>query len=66
MVFKQAVGAEDVFLGMGNKNPTTASCEDLIVRIKLPSTQAKDIDLDIKESFLDCRAPKWYGISYCC
>ena len=31
MVFRQAVGAEDVFLGMGNKNPTTASCEELVV-----------------------------------
>lgn len=31
MVFKQAVSAEDVFLGMGAKNPTTASCEDLVV-----------------------------------
>ncbi|XP_064405093.1 dynein axonemal assembly factor 6-like isoform X2 [Halichondria panicea] len=59
MVFRQAVGAEDVFLGMGIKNPTTASCEDQVVRIKLPSTQAKDIDLDITESYLDCRTPQW-------
>ena len=33
MVFRQAVSAEDVFLGMGNKNPTTASCEELVVRL---------------------------------
>lgn len=32
MVFRQTVGAEDVFLGMGGKNPTTASCEELLVR----------------------------------
>ena len=32
MVFRQAVSAEDVYLGMGNKNPTTASCEELVVR----------------------------------
>lgn len=31
MVFRQAVSAEDVYLGMGNKNPTTASCEELVV-----------------------------------
>lgn len=31
MVYKQAVSAEDVFLGMGLKTPTTASCEDLVV-----------------------------------
>lgn len=32
MVFRQAVSAEDVYMGMGNKNPTTASCEQLVVR----------------------------------
>ena len=32
MVYKQAVCTEDVFLGMGGKNPTTASCEELLVR----------------------------------
>ena len=61
MIFKQAVGAEDIFLGMGNKNPTTASCEDLVVRIKLPAVNAKDIELDITEVFLDCRTSKWYN-----
>ena len=29
--FQQAVTPEDVFLGMGNKTPSTASCEDLVV-----------------------------------
>ena len=33
MVFKQAVTAEDMFLGMGRKNATTACCEDLVVRM---------------------------------
>ena len=31
LIFKQAVKAEDIFLGMGNKNPSTACCEDLLV-----------------------------------
>ena len=33
MVFKQSVGVEDVYLGMNLKNPTTACCENLVVRI---------------------------------
>lgn len=32
MMFKQSVGTEDVFLGMGPKNPSTASCESMVVR----------------------------------
>lgn len=39
MVYQQAVSAEDVFLGMGNKNPTTASCEDLVVRTDRTSAE---------------------------
>lgn len=31
IVYKQAVSTEDVFLGMGNKTPTTAGCEDIVV-----------------------------------
>lgn len=31
MIFKQSVGTEDIYLGMGAKNPTTASCEHLVV-----------------------------------
>lgn len=32
LIFKQSVGTEDVFLGMGPKNPSTASCESMVVR----------------------------------
>ena len=32
ILFKQSVGTEDVFLGMGAKNPTTACCEGMLVR----------------------------------
>ena len=31
IIFKQAVGTEDVFLGMGLKNPSTACCENMVV-----------------------------------
>ena len=29
--FKQSVTAEDIYLGLGNKNPSTASCEEMVV-----------------------------------
>ena len=31
LLFQQKVTSEDIFLGMGNKNPSTACCEDLVV-----------------------------------
>ncbi|XP_052689406.1 dynein axonemal assembly factor 6-like [Crassostrea angulata] len=59
IVFKQAVSSEDMFLQMGNKTPSTASCEDMVIKIKLPDTKAADLTLDVKTKFLDLRTPKY-------
>ncbi|CAF1226366.1 unnamed protein product [Adineta steineri] len=59
MHYKQRITTEDVFLQMGNKNPSSASCEDLVVNIQLPDTKLADIILDITKTFLDCRCPKY-------
>lgn len=58
MRYKQRITTEDVFLQMGNKNPSSASCEDLVINIQLPETKLSEIILDITKSFLDCRCPK--------
>jgi hypothetical protein len=39
MHYKQRVTTEDVFLQMGNKNPSSASCEDLVVSLTLTEKQ---------------------------
>lgn len=59
IVYKQAVTSEDMFLGMGMKNPSTASCEDMVLKIELPGAKSADIELDVKAKFLDCRTPKY-------
>ncbi|CAH1795544.1 unnamed protein product, partial [Owenia fusiformis] len=59
IVYKQAVTSEDMFLGMGNKNPATSSCEDMVVKIKLPGTKASEMQLDVQTKFLDCRTSKF-------
>ncbi|XP_009995387.1 PREDICTED: protein PIH1D3 [Chaetura pelagica] len=56
--FKQCVGTEDVFFGMSRKDPSTACCEDMVIKIKLPETKYSDITLDIQEKVLDLRTPK--------
>ncbi|XP_076811174.1 dynein axonemal assembly factor 6-like [Clavelina lepadiformis] len=57
--YKQKVSTEDMFLGMGSKNPSSACCEDMIIRIELPGCSMKDVELDVKENYLDCRCPKY-------
>ncbi len=60
IVYKQKVTTEEIYLGMGNKNNATASCEDMIVKVKLPGVEKfSDIDLDLHEKFLDCRTAQY-------
>ncbi|XP_028576360.2 dynein axonemal assembly factor 6 [Podarcis muralis] len=58
ILFKQHVSAEDMFLGMSRKDASTACCEDMLIKIKLPDTKASDITLDIREKVLDLRSPE--------
>ncbi|XP_055981802.1 dynein axonemal assembly factor 6 [Sorex fumeus] len=57
ILFKQQVGTEDVFLGLTRKDSSTACCEDLVVKIKLPETNTSDIIIDVQERTLDLRTP---------
>ncbi|XP_013188781.1 dynein axonemal assembly factor 6 [Amyelois transitella] len=47
MNYQQAVTAEDVFLQIGPKTPGSASCENLIVRIKMPGDKKENVDLSV-------------------
>jgi hypothetical protein len=48
IIYKQAVTSEDMFLGMGNKNPATASCEDMVVSITCLSNPSRGGEGEIK------------------
>ncbi|XP_008071045.1 protein PIH1D3 [Carlito syrichta] len=57
IIFQQQVGTEDIFLGLTRKDSSTASCTDLVVKIKLPNTNPSEIEVDIQEMILDLRTP---------
>ncbi|XP_062338305.1 protein PIH1D3 isoform X1 [Osmerus eperlanus] len=59
VILRQNVGTEDLFLGMSRKDPSSMCCEGMLVKIKLPDTKATDVVLDVKETFLDLRTPKY-------
>ncbi|XP_036412273.1 protein PIH1D3 [Colossoma macropomum] len=59
VILKQSVGTEDLFLGMSRKDPSSMCCDSLLVRVKLPDTKASDLALDVRETFLDLRTPKY-------
>jgi hypothetical protein len=39
-MYKQAVESTDVFLGIGGKDESSQSCEDLVVKVLLPEVTA--------------------------
>nr|XP_016934351.1 dynein assembly factor 6, axonemal [Drosophila suzukii] len=55
MTYRQAVGTEDVFLQMGNRTGSSASCEDLILEISLPDEEmaADKMSLSLQETEID-------------
>ncbi|XP_022211319.2 dynein assembly factor 6, axonemal [Drosophila obscura] len=55
MTYSQAVGTEDVFLQMGNRTGSSASCEHLILDIHLPDeeTTVDKMKLTLQETDLD-------------
>ncbi|KAL7842428.1 hypothetical protein SRHO_G00241170 [Serrasalmus rhombeus] len=59
VILKQSVGTEDLFLGMSRKDPSSMCCDSLLVRVRLPDTKASDLVLDVRETFLDLRTPKY-------
>ncbi|ODN04237.1 Protein PIH1D3 [Orchesella cincta] len=61
MFYRQSVTSEDIFLQMGNKTPSSASCENLVVEIHLPQEDDfNNIQLNLKEQAIDLRSPSHF------
>eukprot|EP01137_Pigoraptor_chileana_P030541 Opistho-2@17171 len=56
--YKQKVTTEDMFLGLGGRDNSSTSCDEMTVRVSLPDTKYADVTLDVTDTFLDCRTPK--------
>ncbi|CAI9609004.1 unnamed protein product [Staurois parvus] len=59
ILFKQRVSSEDLFLGLSRKDPSTACCEDMVIRIQLPDTKVSDVSLDVKKTHINLCTPKY-------
>ncbi|KAK3250324.1 hypothetical protein CYMTET_40285 [Cymbomonas tetramitiformis] len=57
-LYRQAVGTEDAFLGLSGKDPSSADCEEMILRVELPGTNSMaDLDLDVQASNIRLESP---------
>ena len=61
ILYKQQVGSNDIFLGLDyEKDPSSSSCEEMVIRIELPKeSAAKDIKLDVNSDSIDLRSPNY-------
>ncbi|KAG0557697.1 hypothetical protein KC19_11G150000 [Ceratodon purpureus] len=60
-VYKQAVTCSEVYIQMSEKDCSSLSCEDLVMRIKLPGTEElEEIDLDVGKTYLKLISPQYY------
>ena len=48
ILHKQHVGTEDVFLGLSDRDPSSAHCDCILVKVTLPGTKFANVQLDIK------------------
>ena len=47
-----------MFLGLSGVNPSSTSCGFMVVKIKFPGCQGKDLDLDVNRTKLVAQSPE--------
>lgn len=50
--FRQKVGTEDVYLGFSNIDPSSSKCQELMLKVKLPGSFLKEIQMEIDKDIL--------------
>ncbi|KAF0714419.1 Aste57867_3877 [Aphanomyces stellatus] len=58
ILFKQDVMTEDIFLGLGDKDPSVAHCDAMVIKIAFPGHVLQEIDLDFKSQKLIAQSHK--------
>lgn len=48
-----------MYLGMSGKTPSASHSDKILVNVHLPQCFVKDIELNIKESFVEVMCPKY-------
>jgi len=64
IVYKQSVGAETVYLGLDDVDPSSSSCQQLVLKINLPGNKMSDLDLDVQKQSLVLSSPDYLLATY--
>ena len=55
----QHVGTQDVFLNLHDRDPSSAHCDSILVKVWLPNTKFKNVALDIQGEQLLVQSPNF-------
>ena len=59
ILYKQNVGTEDIYLGLSDKDISSNSCDQLLMKVYLPNTNLKEIGLEVKEQSVHLTTPQY-------
>jgi hypothetical protein len=58
-LYKQSVGTEDIFLGLSDKDPSSSSCNSILVKVWLPNTKFSQVQLDVQSGAIIVQSPNF-------
>jgi hypothetical protein len=64
ILYKQSVTSEDMYLGMGDMDPTSSKCDTMVVKIRLPGESIGEVDLDVKRQSIVLRSKQYKLATY--
>ena len=59
ILYRQNVTTEDIYLGLSEKDPSSNSCDQLIMKVYLPNTNLKEIGLEVREQSIHLTTPQY-------
>jgi HSP20 family molecular chaperone IbpA len=60
ILYKQNVTSEDAYLNMGMKDASSNHCDSIVIKVKLPGSKFKDVNLQVTSTKLFVGTPTQY------
>jgi hypothetical protein len=59
ILLRQDLGAQDMYLNLGDRDPGSDHCDTLVVKVQMPDTELKNISLEVLDDRILIQAPKY-------
>jgi hypothetical protein len=59
ILLRQDLGAQDMYLNLGDRDPSSDHCDTIVVKVQMPDTELKNISLEVLDDRILVQAPKY-------